>query len=353
MEDVGKRTQGRSWLLKPYRFVADLSDNLFHKKTKAHFLYLEVTHRCNLRCISCYTSAGVEKEDTLTLEERKSVVRQAKTMGVRSVSLSGSGEPLLYPDLFELIDYIRSLDMVVVVFTNGTLLDKQTAEFLLSRQVVIYLKLFSLDPVVFDRMVGRENVYRWVDFSYRHEGVLKTVKIPTGLKCLLETWEDFGRPDLIRLEALITGLNSSTLSEVARFCRELGVGFYLETPVFTGRALEHYDELVLDSEGYRTLYDQLAAIQGREQLEKACNGPCPVEKNLVVWTNGDLGFCSCRPAGVGNVRDGSLKRLYRQARKLKRKEDLSLGEDMKGGRFFRRCRARKLYEARHDLPCDY
>ena len=333
--------------------LADLADLLFRKKLKARFLYLEVTHRCNLRCISCYTGAGHEKSDTLTLEQRKSVVRQAKAMGVRSVSLSGSGEPLLYPDLFALIDYIRSLDMTVVIFTNGTLLDAQTAEFLLSRQVVIYVKLFSLDPMVVDYMVGRTNAYRWADYSYLHEGKEKSVNIPEGIKCLLEAWQDSGRPALVKFEALITKLNSATLPQVARFCQELGVGFYLETPVFTGRALEHYDELTLDCEGYQVLYDRLVAIQGRESLEAARTGSCPVEKNPVVWTNGDVGFCSCRPARVGNVRDRSLRRLYRQAKRLKRKEDRSLLKTTEAGRFFRRCWARKFYETRHRLPCDY
>ncbi len=333
--------------------LADQMDVLFCKKIKARFLYLEVTHRCNLRCISCYTGAGHEKSDTLTLKQRKSVVRQAKAMGVRTVSLSGSGEPLLYPDLFELIDYIRSLDMTVVIFTNGTLLDAQTAEFLLSRQVIIYVKLFSFDQKVVDHMVGRANAYRWVDYNYLYEGEIKSVKVPEGIKCLLEVWQDCGRPALVKFEALITKLNSASLPQVARFCQELGVGFYLETSVFTGRALEYYDELVLDLQGYQVLYEKLVDIQGREPLEAARTGPCPVEKNPVVWTNGDIGFCSCRPANVGNVRYASLRRLYRQAKRLKRKEDRSLTEDAQDSRFFRRCRARKLYEAKHRLPCDY
>jgi len=343
---------GRS-VRKSYGFVVDLLDALFRKKIKSRFLYLEVTHRCNLQCISCYTGAGREKQDTLTLEERKSVVRQAKAMGVRTVSLSGSGEPLLYPDLFTLIDYIRSLDMAVVVFTNGTLIDAQIAEFLLSRQVVTYVKLFSLDPVTVDHMVGRQNAYRWVDYNYCYEGAPRTVKIPLGIKHLLTAWQEHNKPALVKFEALITRLNCAALPDVARFCQEIGTGLYLETPVFTGLALEHYDELALDRESYEVLYDRLVAIQGREILEAARNASCPVEKNAVVWTNGEVCFCSCRPASVGNVRERSLKGLYRQARKLKEREDNCLEESDIHSRFFHRCRARQFYEAHHGLPCEY
>ncbi len=68
----------------------------FHRPPKVRMLYLEVTHRCNARCIACYTKAGKEKPDVLTLEEKKSVIFQARALGAKTVSLSGSGEPLLY-----------------------------------------------------------------------------------------------------------------------------------------------------------------------------------------------------------------------------------------------------------------
>ena len=101
--------------------------SLLGKGPKVRMLYLEVTHHCNARCITCYTKAGQEKKDVLTLDEKKSVVRQAKELGARTVSLSGSGEPLLYPHLFDLIGFIRQLDMQVVMFTNGTVLNEETA----------------------------------------------------------------------------------------------------------------------------------------------------------------------------------------------------------------------------------
>jgi MoaA/NifB/PqqE/SkfB family radical SAM enzyme len=111
------------------RSVRDGIRRVFGHREKVRLLYLEITHRCNLRCICCYTQAGTEAADALTLNEQKSVVRQAKQMRARTVSLSGSGEPLLYESLRELIDYIRELGMTVVIFTNGTVLDRDMAEF--------------------------------------------------------------------------------------------------------------------------------------------------------------------------------------------------------------------------------
>ncbi len=326
--------------------------SLFRKPPRVRMLYLEVTHRCNARCITCYTKAGKEKPDVLTFEEKKSVVSQAKALGAKAVSLSGSGEPLLYEHLFDLIGYIRDLSMQVVIFTNGTVLDERAAERLIDRGVITYFKLYSLDPGVFDRMMGRTDAYAWASHTYTHNGVTRQVRIPTGLKYLLDAQTRAGAKGLVRVETLTTKLNAGTLGEVARFCKELDLALHLETPVFTGRALENRAEIALDKDGYEMLYHEMAAILGEEYFRELRAHPCPVERNPVVWTNGDIGFCSSRPARIGNVRDASLKSLFIKARKAKRREDRRVACS-ESGRYFRTCPARQYFESKHQVPCDY
>jgi MoaA/NifB/PqqE/SkfB family radical SAM enzyme len=315
-------------------------------------LYLEVTHRCNARCLTCYTKAGQEKPDALTLEEKKSVVSQAMALGAKTVSLSGSGEPLLYRQLFDLIDYIRQLGMQVVIFTNGTVLDEHVARQLIARGVITYFKLYSLDPDIFDRMMGRKDVYVWVPYAYEHEGAARHVRIPSGLMALLEAQRHADRQGLVRIETLITRLNAGTLGAVARFCKELDLVLHLETPVFTGRALEHHAEIALSKDEYESLYHELVAILGPEYFHELQAHPCPVEKNPVVWTNGDVGFCASRPARIGNVREAALESLFLKACRAKRTEDRSLASRA-NGRYFRTCPARQYFEMKHHLPCDY
>jgi MoaA/NifB/PqqE/SkfB family radical SAM enzyme len=327
--------------------------SLFHKPLKVRMLYLEVTHRCNARCLTCYTKAGREKPDVLTFEEKKSVLAQAKTLGAKSVSLSGSGEPLLYERLFDLVDYIRHLGMQAVIFTNGTVLDEQTAERLIGRGVITYFKLYSLDPAVFDRMMGRADSYAWVSCGYTHGGETREVRIPSGLKHLLDAQARAGAKGLARVETLITKLNAGTLGDVARLCKELDLVLHLETPVFTGRALDNRSEIALNRDGYERLYHELAAVLGEEYFRALRAHPCPVERNPVVWTNGDVGLCSSRPATIGNVRDASLESLFLKARRAKRREDRRLGACSDAGRYFRTCPARRYYEMKHQIPCDY
>lgn len=346
-------TNAQSQPLPIRRTLARRVLSLFRKPPKVRMLYLEVTHRCNARCITCYTKAGKEKPDVLTLEEKMSVIAQAKALGAKSVSLSGSGEPLLYERLFDLIDYIRRVGMQVVIFTNGTTLDEPTAERLIGHGVITYFKLYSLDSAVFDRMMGRTDAYTWVSYAYTRDGETREVRIPRGLKCLLDAQSRAGAKGLARVETLITKLNAGTLGAVARLCKELDLVLHLETPVFAGRAIENHSQIALDKDGYEALYRELAAILGEEYFRELRAHPCPVERNPVVWTNGDMGFCSSRPAAIGNVRDASLESLFLKARRAKRREDRRFGACSDAGRYFRTCPARRYYEMKHQMPCDY
>jgi len=332
----------------PYRIKL-----LLGKRPKVRMLYLEVTHRCNARCITCYTGAGKEKDDVLTLDEKKSVVQQARQLGARVVSLSGSGEPLLYPQLFDLIDFIRQQDMLVVMFTNGTTIDAVSAELLIRHGVITYFKMFSLDADTFDRMMGKKDAYQWVPYSYPYGEATRNIRIPSGLRCLLQAQEAAGTTGLVKVESLITKVNHRTLPAVARLCKEMDLTLHLETPVFAGRAIENYADIALDSGEHETLYHELVTILGQEYFNELRAHPCPVERNPVVWTNGDIGFCSSRPAHVGNVREASLESLFLKAHLLKRKEDRRLARSNGDGRYFRTCPARQYYNAQHKIHCNY
>ena len=320
---------------------------------KAERLYLEVTHRCNLRCIGCCTNAGREKPDALTLAEQKWVVAQAHQIGARVVSLSGSGEPLLYEHLFALMEYIRRLEMRAVIFTNGTLVDADAARFLVDSGAVVYFQLPSLRPDVVDEMTGRAGAHTGVEYTYSHDGVRKTVQVPSGLKALLDLRAGASGRDPVKLEALITRANAASLPEVAAFSHHLGLELHLETPVFKGRAIENYDRIVLTNEQYGRLYEQLVSVLGREFFRKLSVGHCPVERNPAVWTNGDVGICSTREANVGNVRDKPLDVLFARAQKVKRKEDCHVAAEVREGKYFPSCPSRRYHLAKYGLTCMY
>ena len=86
-----------------------------------------VTKRCNLRCVHCYASADPSPHpDELTTEEGMALLEDLARFGCPVVLFSG-GEPLMRPDILDLIHKGVSLGLRAVVSTNGVLIDRPLA----------------------------------------------------------------------------------------------------------------------------------------------------------------------------------------------------------------------------------
>ncbi len=87
-----------------------------------------ITRKCNLKCVHCYSqSDGMDYQDEMTTEDGKKLLSDLGDFGVPVILFSG-GEPLVRKDLFELGKYARALGMRVVISTNGTMINKYIAE---------------------------------------------------------------------------------------------------------------------------------------------------------------------------------------------------------------------------------
>lgn len=86
-----------------------------------------ITRTCNLKCLHCYSDSYAEKyEGELTNAEAKRNLDDLAVFKVPAVLFSG-GEPLVRPDLLELIAYAVTKGLRVTLSTNGTLIDDDIA----------------------------------------------------------------------------------------------------------------------------------------------------------------------------------------------------------------------------------
>jgi MoaA/NifB/PqqE/SkfB family radical SAM enzyme len=76
---------------------------------------LDLTYRCNERCVHCYLDHDDHGE--MTTSEIKDVLDQLAEAGVFFLSLSG-GEPFMRRDFFDLLEHARRLLFNVKVFTS-------------------------------------------------------------------------------------------------------------------------------------------------------------------------------------------------------------------------------------------
>lgn len=79
--------------------------------------------RCNAKCKFC----GVWKysrDGMLPLERWREIFRDLRGRGLRHVLFTG-GEPMLYPDFLEIIEFIDGLGVETAIITNGSLLNEE------------------------------------------------------------------------------------------------------------------------------------------------------------------------------------------------------------------------------------
>jgi len=160
---------------------------------------LELTKRCNLTCIYCYANAGEVAENELTLKETLDTINQAYRLGARKIGIIGGGETLLYPHLFNVINFMKDLGISVSVFTNATLITTEIAKKLFDKKVNVVAKCNSLDPKTQDFLTGvkgnfgriQEGIKNLIRAGYPTEKtalVLETVICRQNLKELPDLW---------------------------------------------------------------------------------------------------------------------------------------------------------------------
>ena len=83
---------------------------------------IELTSNCNLRCVYCYRDAGPGGGAHLPIQQLLPILEALAQHGVQIVELTG-GEPLLHPDVFEILDFCAKHFAVIGLLSNGTLID--------------------------------------------------------------------------------------------------------------------------------------------------------------------------------------------------------------------------------------
>src|SRR6202795_4439016 len=85
---------------------------------------LDLTYRCNERCVHCYLDH--EDHGEMTTSEIRDLLDQLAEAGVFFLTLSG-GEILMRKDFFEILEYARSKMFCVKLKTNGVLIGEKEA----------------------------------------------------------------------------------------------------------------------------------------------------------------------------------------------------------------------------------
>lgn len=120
---------------------------------------LALTERCNLKCRSCGVwRQPARKEDELPLEDLRRILHELKGMGVETINLI-EGEPLLNPDIVEIVQRIADLGMASHITTNAVLLRGDKAKHLVEAGLGAVDVSIDAPNEVHDQLRGAPGVF--------------------------------------------------------------------------------------------------------------------------------------------------------------------------------------------------
>jgi radical SAM protein with 4Fe4S-binding SPASM domain len=269
----------------------------------------EITNSCNLHCPHCYNPVHRQDTTELSTAECQRVLDAAAQLGTELIGWTG-GEPLLRPDLEDLIDYAATTHGIQSgITTNGVLLDRERAKRLAKAN--LRLVQISLDGTTSERS---RQIRRTTDDEFR--SIIEAVSI-----CREQGFETH--------LAMLLGLeNLDDAYAMVRLARELGVDglrFCGFTPEGRARSrsierrFQFGDKLPL----LHAFIEEASADDAIQVVFDPGFGPVPPDycfhecvagiETCYIKANGDVYPCTAMlydQFKVGNLRDRPLGGLW-------------------------------------------
>jgi radical SAM protein with 4Fe4S-binding SPASM domain len=282
----------------------------------------EITSACNLQCIHCHVGGGKPASDELTTGEGKQLLSQLADIKDFQMMAFTGGEPLLRPDLFELLAYSQALGFTNTIATNATLVDTAVAKRLRSLGVAIAaVSLDGFDAKTHDMVRGQpgcfDNTLQGIRALHK-AGILLHVNITameynmdqmkplmnlidqvqTGI-LLMYQLVPVGRGRIIENAALDLNANQQLIRFMAQAQRQTNA---IMEPV----AGPQYWPFLLKQNGIRS--GPLLRL-----AETVFHG-CSAGRGFVyIKPNGEVWPCPFIEISCGNIRQSSFSKIWREA----------------------------------------
>ncbi|MGB9785289.1 MAG: radical SAM protein, partial [Fervidicoccaceae archaeon] len=108
-----------------------------------HYLYLEITSRCNLNCKMCFKQYWEDKDGDMSSELFMKILEDAEEFPeLRMIIFGGIGEPLVHPKFLEMMREVKRRGHALGITTNGTLMSEKIAEEIVKNDVdLVYFSM--------------------------------------------------------------------------------------------------------------------------------------------------------------------------------------------------------------------
>ena len=261
----------------------------------------ELTRRCNLRCPYCYVgfARNTLSENELSKEEIFSIFDQIADKGCLFLTFSG-GEPFFRDDFRSIYLYALKKGFLITIFTNGTLIDRETADFLACYPPFhIDITILGAGKEVYEKVSGVEGSYRKCRQAIE---LLEERSLPYGLKSVINT---INREEIWEIKKLAEGFGKQFRFDTL-ICSELNGAHEGTKYRLSPREIIQLD--YQEPEKWREWMSFDCRLWGpvkTDRLYKCGGGLC----SFHISSSGQLGLCVLDTnfrydLGKGSFRDG-------------------------------------------------
>jgi radical SAM protein with 4Fe4S-binding SPASM domain len=262
---------------------------------------LEITNHCQLKCITCareYSWGSEMAKGHMDIEEAKRLIDNTHLFLDR-ITLTGLGEPLLYPHLDELIDYIYFKNKGISIFLSTNAQPTKTLEIIQAISDKIDTLQISMD--------GIGEIFEKIRKNSKYDVFLENLQAIARLTS--------NRRAEVKINMVVFEDNYLQMSEVVRLAKESGiheVNFNTINVVATGLDTSYYS--IYHSEDFmnelkkvqklseqENIYVSFQKMDGKKGFEFC---PYPWDAFYITW-DGFLVPCCAKPfpkeKNFGNV----------------------------------------------------
>ncbi len=189
----------------------------------------EVTRSCNLACRHCRAAAHMEPyPGELSREEALALVETFPQVG-RPIVIFTGGDPMMRPDVYELVRRTHDLGLVCAFSPNGTLITRESARRI--REAGVDRCSISIDGAD----AASHDAFRMVPGAF--DAAVR------GMRHLTEAGVPF------QINTTVTRSNLSSFKSIFELCQRLGaVAWHIFLLVPTGRGAEISDQVISGEE---------------------------------------------------------------------------------------------------------
>lgn len=316
----------------------------------------EVTRSCNLACKHCRAEAHPEPyPGELTTEEARALIDTFPQVG-RPIIIFTGGDPMIRPDVYDLVAYTHAKGLICAFSPNGTLITPENARKLKAAGVDrCSISIDGADAASHDAFRGVPGAF---EASLRGIGHLKDAGLP------------------FQINTTVTRDNLASFKKIFELCQRIGAAawhIFLLVPM--GRASGLADQVITAQEYEDVLHWLYDFRKGTDMHLKATCAPhyyrimrqraheeglavTPETFGMDAMTRGCLGgtgFCfishtgQVQPCGYlelncGNVRETPFPQIWRESEYFRQFRDQSCYKGKCGACEFHKvcggCRAR-------------